>query len=186
MKMIYSRNDYLCRYNLINTSFDMIGEFVITKASSVKADGLISPRSSGTTYVLNTNRINGLLTRATTKSKFKYNFNLFSRREVGTYMECDSTVAAIVVVADTTWASTMVPLYYFPPDHTINEPDITATPVLIYLHSEGIAICWADHRTAERSWVNYYDGSGKEHLILVNHRLDQIVDIADTGTSSTV
>ena len=111
----------------------MIGEFVITKAQSTKADGRISPRSSGTTFVLNTNRMNGILTRATTKSKFQYNFNLFDRREKGTYMECDSTVASIIVVCDTTWASAVVPLYYFPPDHTIGEPDTSATPVLIQL-----------------------------------------------------
>lgn len=151
----------------------------ITKAESVKATGLVRS-SSGSEFILNTNRINDLKTRASTKSKFRYNFNLYDRRESGTYMECDSSVATIVTAFSATLSADTLPFYYYP------NADTTKTPVLTYITAESIAICYADASGAsDRSFMEFYSGGGKKNTILVKSSLDQIMNIADYGTTST-
>ena len=151
----------------------------VTKFQGVSSTGLVRS-SSGTEMLLNTNRVNRLLTRDTTKSKFRYNLNLFDRRSTGEYVECDSSVATIVTAFAATWQTSSLAFYYYPKADTDN------TPVLIYITAESIALCIADSTgSADRSWMYIYDGAGKLNKLLIMSSLDQILQIADIGTTST-
>ena len=151
----------------------------VTKFQGVSSTGLVRS-SSGTEMLLNTNRVNRLLTRDTTKSKFRYNLNLFDRRSTGEYVECDSSVATIATAFAATWQYASLPFYYYPHGDTDN------TPVLIYITAESIALCIADaSSSADRSWMHTYDGAGKLNKLLIMSSLDQILNIADFGTTST-
>lgn len=157
----------------------MLFKATVTKFQSIKATGLVRG-SSGTSMVLNTNRVSKLQTRASTKSKFRYTFNLWDRREKYSYVETDSSAATIVTAFDASWDSNAVAVNYYPGANTSN------TVETIYLNNETIALAIADATaSSSRSWLWYYDGAGKENKILIAHELDHLIDIATTGTTST-
>ncbi|MFA5638690.1 MAG: hypothetical protein WC961_07420 [Anaerovoracaceae bacterium] len=151
----------------------------LTVWDGIKTAGRVRS-SSGTNFVLNTNRMNNFRVRATTKSKFEYTDNLYDRREAPAKVECDSTVATLVTAADATFESNVLPLNYYPG----NDP--TASTVATYISVDSIAFAYSDvDAHNERSFLVYYNGAGRKNVILVAHNLDQIVDLADYGTTST-
>lgn len=155
----------------------MIFKATVTKAESAKATGLVRS-SSGTNMVLNANRVFHARTRATTKSKFNYVFSLYDRRESSSYFECDSSVATLVTAADATFQSNMTAVSYYPSN------DTSKTVVTTYIPSESLALAILDGSSSDRSWLWYAQGAIIKK-ILVNHDLDDIVDLFDTGTSTT-
>ena len=155
----------------------MIWKATVTKAQGVKGTGLVRS-SSGTNIVLNARNVFHARTRATTKSKFNYVFNLYDRRESASYFETDSTVAAIVTAADATFQSNMTAVSYYP------NQDSTETAVTTYIPSDSFSYAILDGASSDRSFLTYAEGT-KLVTLLVNHDLDDLVDLFDTGTSTT-
>ena len=130
--------------------------------------------------VLNTNRISKMQVRDTTKSKFRYTFNLYDKREKYSYVESDTSVANWITAFDATWDSNAVPINYYP------NADTSADTQKIYLHADSIALAVADASApTSRSLLWFYDGAGKKNRILIAHKLDHLVDLGSTGTTST-
>lgn len=155
----------------------MLWKATVTKAQGVKATGLVRS-STGTSMVLNANRVYHARTRSTTKSKFNYVFNRYDRREKASYFETDSATSAIVTAADATFQSNMTALSYYPNN------DSTKTAVTTYIPSADFALGILDGASSDRSWVWYSQGAYLKK-ILVAHDLDDLVDLFDTGTSTT-
>lgn len=160
----------------------MLAKAVITKwdAKDARVDSAISG-----TFLINMNRVNGMQTRASTKSSFYYVDNLWDRREAPRYVECDSSVSTLKTAADATWQSNMILLPVFP------DNDSTETPYARYINVESISLVWEDKTSldiydeAERCWVEYYEGSFRKRKVLVNLDIDAILSNADVGSTTT-
>ena len=140
----------------------------------------IPDTTNGNVILINGSHINGLLVRASTKSKMMYNDNPRDPREKASYIETESTVAAVKAAADATFQSTFVSLLV----HTDN--DVTAATVATLINCESIAYV-LKHATypAGKSRVVYYEGS-KRREVIVAYSLDQILSLADDGNLTTV
>lgn len=160
----------------------MLAKVTITRWDG--KDNIINQAIDGV-FLINMNRANSLQTRASTKSSFYYVDNLWDRRDSPKYVECDSSVATLKTTSDYTWQSNFMLLPVFPNNNS------SATPVAKYVHVESIALCWEDRASenlygeGERTWVKYYEGAFRSREILVALGIDQLLENADSGSTST-
>ena len=160
----------------------MLAKVTITRWDG--KDNIINQAIDGA-FLINMNRANSLQTRASTKSSFYFVDNLWDRRESPKYVECDSTVAALKAASDTTWQSNFMLLPVFPNNNS------SATPVAKYVHVDSIAYAYEDKSSEDiygegtRTWVKYYEGAFRAREILVDLGIDQLLENADSGSTST-
>ena len=160
----------------------MLAKVVVTKWDA--KDARVDSAYNGT-FLINMNRVNGMQTRASTKSSFYYVDNLWDRREAPRYVECDSSVSTLKTASDATWESNMMLLPVYP------DNDSTQTAIARYVHVESISLVWEQESSvdiydeAERCWVEYYEGSFRKRKVLVGLGIDQILSNADVGSTST-
>jgi len=147
-------------------------------------DNIINQAIDGV-FLINMNRVNGIQTRATTKSSFYFVDNLYDRRDSPKYVETDTSAANLKTAADYTWQSNFVAL----PIYTDN--DSTAATYYRYVHVESISICYEDKASENiygegtRTWVEYFEGAFRKRKVLVALGIDQILEYADTGSTTT-
>jgi len=140
----------------------------------------ITDSTNGTTFLFNGSHINGLIVRASTKSSFMYQDNVHDFRAKCSYVETESTKAAVKAAADLTFQSTFVALLVYPNN------DSTATPVSTEINCESIAYVYKDATApATKSWVVYYEGS-KRREVKVAYSINQILSLADDSNLTTV
>jgi len=135
--------------------------------------------TNGTYVVLNTNRINNLKVRASTKAKFNYSINPWDRREKPAYLQGESSVTTVSNAFDTTFNSYVLALPVFEND------DTSVATVLRRIHVDDLAFAIADPDSANRSYVWYTTKAFGLVRVLVDYSLDQLVDVADTGNTTT-
>jgi hypothetical protein len=160
----------------------MLAKVTITRWDG--KDNIINQAIDGV-FLVNMNRANSLQTRATTKSSFYFVDNLWDRRESPKYVECDSTVTALRTAADHTWNSAFILLPVFPNNNS------SSTAVAKYVHVDSIAYAWEDKSSEDaygegtRTWIKYYEGAFRSREILVDLGIDQLLEGADSGSTST-
>jgi hypothetical protein len=124
-------------------------------------------------YLVNTDNIGPIKVSGTTDSIFKYKLNLN-----------DETKAAIIVLSDATPASAMISLPIFKGANTFNDitSDSTTTDVMFNLKD----IVWGNSNEAENiTRILVCEGGFGIKRFFVNYSIDAIVDVADTGTTTT-
>lgn len=150
---------------------------MLFKETIVTWKGLKAP--SATTIVLNTNRVGLFKTRASTKSDFYYSLNPWDRRDAPGFIQATSSVATLTTALDAALDSAVMELVVYPDD------DVTQDVTLKYIDYEDFAYAYAKEDDWEKSWVVYTSKAFKQHRVLVNNSLDELVDIAATGTTTT-
>lgn len=139
--------------------------------------GLNGP--TATSLVLNTNRVGVFKVRASTKSDFFYSINPWDRRDKPHFVEATSSVATLTAAFDTTLDSNVMELVTYTGNVT------TGAIVLKYIDYEDFIFAYAYEGDSTKSWVKYSTKAFKEILVLVNNSLEELVDIAATGTTTT-
>jgi hypothetical protein len=139
--------------------------------------GLNAP--SATPLVLNTNRIGLFKVRATTKSDYYYSLNPLDRRYSPLFVHSASSVATLTTALDAALNSNVMVLPVFPND------DSSQSTVTKNIDYADFAYAFTSSANAEHSWVIYYSKAFKQHRVLVDQNLDQIIDIAGTGATTT-
>lgn len=130
-------------------------------------------------FLLNPNRFVNIKAHGT-GSCFKFSDNHRDRRENLSYIECESTPAELETAYNTDFDSNFITLGIFPK----NDPD--KTPVDTKIDPRDIAYFDAYNPDPDNySWMIYNYKAFKRVEVLVNHNLDQIEDIAETGTTTT-
>jgi len=150
---------------------------MLFKETIVTWKGLGAP--TATTVVLNTNRVNLFKVRASTKSDFYYSINPWDRKSKPGFIQATSSVATLTTAFDTALDSNVMELVVYPND------DITATPVSKYIDYADFAYAYAYEDDWTKSWVVYTTKAFGQVRVLVNNSLDELVDIASTGTTTT-
>lgn len=127
-------------------------------------------------YIINPNRIKELKTVNTTGSQFKYMFDPEDDRGDYAYVISTSTVASLVSAADDEPNSSFIALNVFEDD------DTTDSVVSTYFRVDDIAFAIA---YGNYSWVYVAQGGSRMKRVLVYHNLDAILNLANTGTTTT-
>ena len=140
-------------------------------------------------FVINPNRISDLKVHNTTKSSFLFSDNHRDRRENNSYIECNSTVAEIIVAHDTAFHSKFITFPFCPKndalrtpvDTTLDEGDCAyfcryqPPPELVAKGVDRNDFCW----------LIYDRKAFKRVEQLVHFSLEDIPDIALTGTTTS-
>ena len=135
--------------------------------------------TSGSKWVLNTDNIFNLQTRATTKSKFHYVDNIFDSRRGGKLVHANEAVSTIRTAFDATYNANYLTLPVYTDNNTSNSTVDRDIPV-----AKISRICPYTTYDVAPSWLWYQEG-GKDIEVLVNDHLQDIIDLADTGTTTT-
>ena len=144
-----------------------------------------SDRAGYRAFLLNPNRISDLEegddnSIAVPTSKFKYFDNHLNPREKYGIIKARISVATIINAADTAYESAFITLPMF----RNNNPDNATTDVSIPVSS--LAFAQRDNVSPlTRSWVVYYNAAFKRREVLVDYNLEQLEDIAETGSTTT-
>jgi hypothetical protein len=160
----------------------MLAKVTITRWDG--KDNIINQAIDGA-FLVNMNRVNSIQTRASTKSSFYFVDNLWDRRDSPKYVETDSSVSTLRTAADYTWQSAFLQLPVYPNNNSAN------TPVAKYVHVDSISYVWEDKSSENiygegtRTWVKYYEGAFRSREILVALGIDQLLEAADTGSTTT-
>jgi hypothetical protein len=160
----------------------MLAKATITKWDA--RDGRVDAAISGV-FLINMSHVNGMQTRASSKSSFYYIDNLYDRREAPRYVECDSSVTTLTTAADATWQSNFINLPIF--TDNVSTGTIYRRAVAV----ESIAFVWEDstsvdsYSEAQRCWVTYTEGAFRTRTVLVDLDIDQLLEFADTGSTTT-
>lgn len=129
--------------------------------------------------VLNTNRIGLFKVRATTKSDYYYSLRPQDRRDKPLFLHSASSVATLTTALDAVLNSNVYAMPVFPDD------DATQSTVTKNIDYADLAYAIADPNSAQRSYVYYASKGFKIHRVLVDQNLDQIIDLAATGSTTT-
>jgi hypothetical protein len=135
-------------------------------------------------YLVNTDNIGPIKVSGTTDSIFKYKLNLNDDKSPEFRLKVDETKAAIIVLSDATPASAMISLPIFKGANTFNDitSDSTTTDVMFNLKD----IVWGNSNEAENiTRILVCEGGFGIKRFFVNYSIDAIVDVADTGTTTT-
>ena len=130
--------------------------------------------------LFNTSHMSEIKAHNTTGAIFKYFDNPLDRREGPSTVKVTNSVASIIAAADTTFESNMITLAI----HKNNNPDNATTDHTIPVES----LSWADRYNPDQDnhcWVIFYNGAFKRREVLCNLSIEQLENIADTGTTST-
>lgn len=156
----------------------MIYKETITLWNAVRPHPTVDA-TNGTSVILNTNRINNYKVRATTKSKFYYSINPWDRRESPGYLETESSNSTITNAFNSTYNSNIFAMPVFEND------DTTTAVVTRNIAWEDFAYAIADPNSSTRSYVWYTKKGAGLVRVLVDYSLDQIIDIAGSGATTT-
>ena len=159
----------------------MLGIFEVSKWVGVSVGNRPRIRSSSSTqdWILNTEHMWKVQVRSTTKAKLLYTDDRWSRRKPACYMEVEDTLTSIRNCFDRTYASNYITL----PIHEDNKT--TSTPVDRDIPVISITRATAHAGDADYTWLYYNEGSCKEIKVLVSWTLQEIIDVADSGSTST-
>jgi hypothetical protein len=145
----------------------------------------IAPADKGHRHILlNPNRISDLKeadnsTIQIPRSIFKFYDNHLNRREKYSVIEADIAVATIIAAADTPFHSTMITLNIHRDQDPHKATEATTIPVA--------CIAYADkyNQDDEHCWIVYYGAAFQRYEVLADLTIEQLEDIAETGTTST-
>lgn len=136
------------------------------------------------TILLNPNRIGELLeaddsTIQVPKSIFKFWDNHLDRREKWSVVKANIAVATIIAAADTPFASAMITINI----HKDNNPNKATVATTIPVS----CLAYADkyNQDDEHCWIVYYNAAFKRREVLADLTIEQLEDIAETGSTST-
>lgn len=114
------------------------------------------------------------------KTIIKFFDNHLDRRERYSVLKTNTAVATLVAAADTDFFSTMITINI----HKNNNPDAatiaTTMPVT--------AIAYADRYNPDpdnHCWIVYYNAAFKRREVLADLNIEQLEDIAETGSTTT-
>jgi len=144
---------------------------------SAKIGGIhweITPSGS---YIINPNRIKELQVYDSNKSQFVYLFSPEDDRTDHCIFQCTTTVANIIIAADASLDSSFIALKVFEDD------DTSDAAVVKYFRAEDIVFI-EGYGTAY-SWAYVSHGGNAVKRYLLDYNLDQIIDLASTGTTTT-
>jgi len=134
--------------------------------------------------LLNPNRISDLIEGSDTTlmiptSWFKFFDNRLDRRESWSYIKCRTAVSSIIDAGDTAFHSSFITLNFFIDNNPDNGTIATTLPVS--------CIAYADRYNPDNNycWIVYYNAAFKRRERLANITIEQLEDIAETGTTST-
>ncbi len=135
--------------------------------------------SSGKKWILNTNNIFNLQAKDTTKSKFFYVDNLFDSRRGAKLVNIEEATSVVTTAFDATYNSKYITLAVYP-DHDTSQSTVNR---VIPVDSITLGSPYTTYDVAP-SWITYSEG-GKDVKVLVNDHIQDIIDLADTGTTTT-
>jgi hypothetical protein len=144
---------------------------------SAKIGGIHWDITPSDSYIINPNRIKEMKVYDTNKSQFVYLFSPENDRTDHCIFQCTTTVANIIIAADASPDSSHVALRVFEDD------DTTESAVVTYFRVDDIA--FVEAYGTNRSWAFISHGGNSVKRYLVNYNLDQIMDMAGTGTTTT-
>lgn len=130
-------------------------------------------------YLINPNRIVDLKVYGT-GSQFLFSDNHRDRRESNSYLRTNSTVAEIITAHDTAYASKFITLPFCPK----NDP--ARTPIDTTIDVEDIA--YFDRYNDDPDnfvWLVYNRKAFRRVEQLVAYSIEQVEDVAETGTTTT-
>ena len=130
-------------------------------------------------FLMNPNRFVNIKVHGT-GSCFLFSENHRDRRENLGYAECTATVAEIITAHDTDFASNFLTLPICPHNNPL------LTPVDTTLEVGDIAYFDAYNPDPDNyCWMIYNYKAFKRVEVLVSYNMDQIEDVAETGTTTT-
>jgi len=136
--------------------------------------------SSGSTdWILNTENLWKIQVRATTETKGYYCDNKWDRRKPASYIEMGDTLASVTAAYDRTYASNAITLPVFEND------DTSSTQVDRLIPVSSITRATAYPADTDLTWLYYNEGARQTVRVLVNYTLQEIIDLADSGSTST-
>ena len=134
-------------------------------------------------FLMNPNRFVNIKDRSTlvlARSSFLFSENHRDRRENLGYVECNSSPAQIQTAHDTEFFSEFITLPICPK----NDP--LRTPVDTTIEQSDIAYFDAYNPDPDNfCWMIYNYKAFKRVEVLVSYNLDQVEDVAETGTTTT-
>lgn len=134
-------------------------------------------------FLMNPNRFVNIKDRSTlavAKSSFLFSENHRDRRENLGYVECNSSPAQIQTAHDTEFASNFLTLPIYPK----NDP--ARIPVDTMIDVDDIAYFDAYNPDPDNyCWMIYNYKAFKRVEVLVGYNIDQVEDVAETGTTTT-
>ena len=136
------------------------------------------------TFLINPNRIVDLKDRSTlvlALSSFLFSDNHRDRRENNSYVECNSSPAQIETAHNTAFFSKFITLPFYPK----NNPHKTTVNVTLDVDDIAYFDDYNDPNHPNCCWVVYNKKAFKRVEQLVGYSLEQVEDIAETGTTST-
>jgi hypothetical protein len=122
--------------------------------------------TTGTQYLLNTNRLDSIIPRANGAISTLYYFdNPLDYRDRGNYMILPLTVAELITQMDTALGHASITLDMY----TNNDPTQVTVATTIAVGNFAYAV--ADVNDSTRSWVTYAEAGWDIKTVLVNHTL---------------
>ena len=141
----------------------------LATVSKWQADSWKRVRSRpGTQYLLNTNRLDSIIEKAT-RSTLYYFDNPFDERDRGNYMVVSKTRAELIAYMDTALTHNSMTLSMY----TNNDPTLATVDTEISVAYFAYAV--VDINVATRSWVTYAESGWDIKTVLVNHTLAAIL-----------
>ena len=138
---------------------------------------------ASTEYLVNTDNILKFKLWSTTDTLLEYKLNVFEDASPEFLLLVDETNAAIVTLSEATPASLMITLDVYEGALTFNDVSELSTTAIRYNIKD---IVWGSENEAGNvTRLVVCEGGFGVKPIFVDHNLDQIVDLSDTGTTST-
>ena len=144
---------------------------------SSKIGGLHWDITEGDSYIINPNRIKDLRVYDTNKSKFLYAFSPEADKGDRVTFISTTTVANMITAADASLDSSIIGLKVYEDD------DTTSSAVVHYFQVEDIVLI--EGYGSHMSWAHIAQGGDRVARFLLDYNLDQIIDVAATGTTTT-
>ena len=136
-----------------------------------------------TGYLINTDNILPMKVYGTTDTVLDYKLNKHNDRGIEFRMIVDESNTAITTLSDATPDSNMIPLPVYEGALTFIDLTGLSTTVKYYNITN---IVWGNENAAGTvTRLLITEGGFTTYPIFVNYSIDQIVDIADTGTTTT-
>ena len=136
-----------------------------------------------TAYLINTDCITELLVEGTTDSEIHYKFDVYGNKTGEFIFTVNETNAAIQTLSDATLASPKIALSVFEGVQSFNE--VTGETAVTW-NFNAADIVWAENDSTgayARIWI--MKGGHTVVPYIVDHNIDQIIDLVDTGTTTT-
>jgi len=148
--------------------------------SSKKVTTLDDNHTGYRRFLINPNRISDLKVDGT-GSSFLFSENHRDRRENNSFVRCTSTVAEIQAAHDTAFASNFITLPFYKKNNPHND-------TVDYTLDVGDCAYFDDYNDPDHPnccWLIYNRKAFKRVEQLVGYNLDQVEDVAETGTTTT-